>query len=50
MSMYRQLWLAIIASIVTVGFLIHREFFSSAHRVAASATLIARRRELGPEA
>lgn len=43
-------WLAIIASIVTVGFLIHREFFSSAHRVAASATLIARRRELGPEA
>lgn len=43
-------WLAIIASIITVGFLIHREFFSSAHRVAASATLIARRRELGPEA
>jgi len=43
-------WLAIAASIVTVGFLIHREFFSSAHRVAASATLIARRRELGPEA
>jgi uncharacterized membrane protein len=43
-------WLAIAASIVTVGFLIHREFFSSAHRVAASATLIARKRELGPEA
>lgn len=43
-------WLAIVASIITVGFLIHREFFSSAHRVAASATLIARRRELGPEA
>ncbi len=43
-------WLAIIVSIITVGFLIHREFFSSAHRVAASATLIARKRELGPEA
>ena len=38
-------WLAIIASGVTVAFLIHREFFSSAHRLAASATLIATRRE-----
>jgi len=39
-------WLAIVASLVTVGFLIHREFFSSAHRVAASAALIAKKREM----
>lgn len=38
-------WLSIAASLVTVGFLIHREFFSSAHRIAASAALIASRRE-----
>jgi uncharacterized membrane protein len=39
-------WLAIAASLLTVGFLIHREFFSSAHRIAASAAVIARRREM----
>ncbi|MGV3492019.1 MAG: DUF599 domain-containing protein [Devosia sp.] len=38
-------WLAIAASLVTVGFLIHREFFSSAHRVAASVAVLASRRE-----
>jgi uncharacterized membrane protein len=39
-------WLAIVASVVTVAFLIHREFFSSAHRIAASAAVLASRREL----
>jgi len=39
-------WLAIIASVITVAFLIHREFFSSAHRIAASAAVLASRREL----
>lgn len=43
-------WLAIVASLVTVAFLIHREFFSSAHRIAASAALMASRRELGESA
>ncbi len=38
-------WLAIAASLVTVGFLVHREFFSSAHRVAASVAVLASRRE-----
>ena len=38
-------WLAIIASLLTVGFLIHREFFSTAHRVAASVAVLASRRE-----
>jgi len=38
-------WLAIAVTLVTVGFIIHREFFSSAHRVAASAAVIASRRE-----
>ncbi|MDB5539498.1 MAG: hypothetical protein JWQ89_1225 [Devosia sp.] len=38
-------WLAIAASIITVGFIIHREFFSSAHRVAASVAVLASRRE-----
>jgi uncharacterized membrane protein len=37
-------WLAIAASVATVLFLIHREFFSTAHRIAASATVIAARR------
>jgi uncharacterized membrane protein len=36
-------WLAIIVSAMTVLFLIHREFFSSAHRIAAQATVIASR-------
>ena len=40
-------WFAIIASVATVGFLIHREFFSSAHRVAASVAVLASRRERG---
>lgn len=38
-------WLAIATSLVTVAFLIHREFFSSAHRVAASVAVLASRRE-----
>ncbi|MND07967.1 hypothetical protein D3C83_302900 [compost metagenome] len=38
-------WLAIAVSVVTVAFIIHREFFSSAHRIAASAAVIASRRE-----
>ena len=36
-------WLAIAASLVTVVFLAHREFFSTAHRIAASATLVGMR-------
>lgn len=36
-------WAAIVASIAVVLVLVHREFFSSAHRVAASATVIASR-------
>lgn len=42
-------WLAIAASIVTVAFLIHREFFSSAHRLAASIAVLASRREKGQD-
>lgn len=38
-------WLPIAASLVTIGILAHREFFSSAHRTAASAAVIAARRE-----
>lgn len=38
-------WLAVIAALVTVAFLVHREFFSSAHRVAASVAVLASRRE-----
>ncbi|MEQ1901849.1 MAG: DUF599 domain-containing protein [Devosia sp.] len=37
--------LAIVTTVVTAGFIIHREFFSSAHRVAASVAVIASRRE-----
>jgi uncharacterized membrane protein len=40
-------WVAIAASVITVMFLIHREFFSSAHRVAASVAVLASRREQG---
>lgn len=36
-------WLAIVVSLLTVGFLIHREFFSTAHCVAAMAVIAARR-------
>ena len=38
-------WVSIVVSLMTVGFLIHREFFSSAHRVAASVAVLASRRE-----
>ena len=38
-------WLAIVLTIITTGFIIHREFFSSAHRLAASVAVIASRRE-----
>jgi len=38
-------WLAVVAALITVAFLIHREFFSSAHRVAASVAVLASRRE-----
>lgn len=38
-------WLAIAVSLVTTAFIVHREFFSSAHRVAASVAVIASRRE-----
>jgi len=38
-------WLAIAVTIVTTGFIVHREFFSSAHRLAASVAVIASRRE-----
>jgi uncharacterized membrane protein len=37
-------WLAILVSVGTVAFLIHREFFSTAHRIAASATVVAAKR------
>ena len=38
-------WLPIAACLVTIGILAHREFFSSAHRTAASAAVIAARRD-----
>ena len=38
-------WLAIAVSLVTTAFIIHREFLSTAHRLAASAAVIAGRRE-----
>ncbi|SFZ86575.1 Uncharacterized membrane protein [Devosia enhydra] len=38
-------WAAIATTLVTVGFLVHREFFSTARSVAAAATLIAARRD-----
>lgn len=38
-------WLSLVTSLITVGFLIHREFFSSAHRIAASVAVHASRRE-----
>ncbi len=42
-------WLGVAAALVTLLFLVHREYFSSAHRIAASVAVIARRRELGME-
>ena len=41
-------WAAIAASLAVVMTLVHREFFSSAHRIAASAALSAGRREQEP--
>ena len=38
-------WLPIIACLATIAILSHREFFSSAHRTAASAAVIAARRK-----
>ena len=38
-------WMAIAVSLATVGFIIHREFFSTAHRLAASVAISASRRE-----
>jgi uncharacterized membrane protein len=38
-------WLAIAVTVLTTLFIVHREFFSSAHRVAASVAVIASRRE-----
>jgi len=38
-------WLAIAITAITTAFIIHREFFSSAHRIAASVAVIASRRE-----
>lgn len=38
-------WLAVVATLVTVAFMVHREFFSTAHRVAASIAVLASRRE-----
>ncbi len=38
-------WLAIGITLVTTAFIVHREFFSTAHRVAASVAVIASRRE-----
>jgi uncharacterized membrane protein len=37
--------LAIIVTVVTTLFIVHREFFSSAHRIAASVAVMASRRE-----
>jgi uncharacterized membrane protein len=39
--------LAIVVTVITTLFIIHREFFSSAHRIAASVAVIASRREQG---
>lgn len=38
-------WLAIGVTVLTTAFIIHREFFSTAHRIAASVAVIASRRE-----
>lgn len=38
-------WLSIVVTLIMTAFIIHREFFSSAHRVAASVAVIASRRE-----
>ena len=38
-------WLAIVVTLIMTAFIIHREFFSSAHRIAASVAVIASHRE-----
>ena len=38
-------WLSITITAFTLGFIVHREFFSSAHRIAASVAVSASRRE-----
>ena len=38
-------WMAVAVSLLTVAFIIHREFFSGAHRLAASVAVLASRRE-----
>ena len=38
-------WMAIGVTLLTTAFIVHREFFSSAHRLAASVAVIASRRE-----
>ena len=37
--------LSIAVTIMTLGIIVHREFFSSAHRIAASVTVIGRRKD-----
>jgi len=37
--------LAIVVTVITTLFIVHREFFSSAHRISASVAVIASRRE-----
>ncbi len=38
-------WLAVVATLITVAIIVHREFFSTAHRIAASVAVIAKQRE-----
>jgi len=40
-------WLSVGLSLLTVGLIVHREFFSSAHRLAASVAVSAGRAEAG---
>ena len=40
-------WAAIGVTVVTTAFIVHREFFSSSHRLAASVAVLASRREQG---
>src|SRR3569623_2268383 len=39
--------IAVAVTVITAGFIVHREFFSSAHRLADSVAVIAGRREQG---
>ena len=38
-------WLTIAVSLITTGIIVHREFFSSAHRLAASVAVVGSRRD-----